>query len=215
MSSATRDGERGVAVVVALLMALLVGAIAAALVTLVTTETQISASYRHAQEASYGAEAALERGLHDLANMARWSPALSEPPANVTSTFDDGEVMPRAPDGRSLDLARLTTERQRESDVRDGTDVFGADSPQWRLFAHAPVRALLDSGEAARGLNLPLYLVVWIADDESDGDGNPEIDSNGQVLVHAAAFGASGTRRSVEARVARTEGGDIRLLAWR
>ena len=71
------DTERGVAVVVALLMALLVGAIAAALVTLTTTETLISASYRHAQEASYGAEAALERALHDLATMPDWSPALA------------------------------------------------------------------------------------------------------------------------------------------
>ena len=69
MSSLPPDSERGVALVVALLIALLVGAIAAVLVALTTTETLISASFRHAREASYGAEAAVERGLHDLAAM--------------------------------------------------------------------------------------------------------------------------------------------------
>jgi hypothetical protein len=212
-SSANR--ERGVAVVIALLMTLLVGAIAAALVALTTTETLISASYRHAQEASYGAEAALERGLHDLATMADWSPALAEPPGNVTSGFVDGEVTPRAPDGRTLDLIRLTADRQRESDERDGPAVFGPDSPRWRLFAHASVRSLLAVPEASPGLNLPLYLVVWVADDESDGDGDATVDSNGRILVCAVAFGASGTRRSVGARVARTDAGELRVLAWR
>jgi hypothetical protein len=201
--------------VVALLMALLIGAIAAALVTLTTTETLIAASYRHGQEASYGAEAALERALHDLATMADWSPALSAPPTNITSGFDDGEVAPRAPDGRTLDLVRLTAERQRVSDEHDGPAVFGADSPQWRLYAHASVRALLASPEAAPALNLPLYLVVWVADDESDGDGDPAVDSNGRILVCAMAFGAGGARRSSEARVARTGDGDLQLLAWR
>src|SRR5512134_1341344 len=122
--------ERGVAVLIALLMALLIGAVAAALVALTTTETLISASFRQGREAAYGAEAALERALHDLAPMADWSPVLVAPPANLTSSFDDGDVKPRGPDGRTLDLARLTAERQSESDSRDGPALFGADSPR-------------------------------------------------------------------------------------
>jgi hypothetical protein len=129
---------------------------------------------------------------------------------SLTSSFDDGEALPRAPGGRTLDLAALTAERQRESDQRDGPAVFGADSPEWRLFAHAPLSALL----AAPGLDLPLYLVVWIADDESDGDGDPAVDRNGRILVWAVAFGAGGARRSVEARVGRTSGGELQLLGW-
>ena len=205
------DNERGVAVVLALLLALLVGAIAAALVVLTTTETLISASFRHGQESSYGAEAALERALDDLATMPDWSPVLAAAPANVVSSFDDGVASPLAPDGRRLDLARLTADRQRESDVRDGPTVFGADSPRWRLFAHAPLSALL----AAPGLDLPLYLVVWVADDELDGDGDPAVNRNGRIVVWAMAFGAGGARRSVEARVGRRDGGDLQLLAWR
>jgi hypothetical protein len=203
--------ERGVAVLMALLMALLVGAVAAALVAVTTTETLISASFRQGREAAYGAEAALERALHDLAPMADWSPVLVASPANLTSSFDDGDVQPRGPDGRTLDLARLTAERQSESDGRDGPALFGADSPRWRLFAHGPLRSLL----TIPGLDLPLYLVVWVADDESDGDGDPTVDTNGRILVCAAAFGAGGARRSAEARVGRTAGGDLQMLAWR
>lgn len=203
--------ERGVAVLMALLMALLIGAVAAALVALTTTETLISASFRQGREAAYGAEAALERALHDLAAMPDWSSVLFAPPANITSSFDDGEDRPRGPDGRTLDLARLTADRQRDSDLHDGPAIFGADSPQWRLFAHGPPRSLLP----LPGLDLPLYLVVWVADDESDGDGDPTVDRNGRLLVRAVAFGAGGARRSAEALVARTDAGDLQLLAWR
>ena len=203
--------DHGIAVVIALLLALLFGAIAAALVTLTTTESSISLSFRQTQEASHAAEAALERALHDLAAMGDWSAALAVPPGNVTSTFDDGLAVPRSPAGQSLDLARLTADRQVESDARAGPDVFGADSPEWRLFAHAPLGALLPGD----GFDLPLYLVVWVADDEWDGDGNPAVDSNERILVRAHAFGAGGTERSAEAKVGRTGGGDLQILARR
>jgi len=203
--------DHGIAVVIALLLALLLGAIAAALVALTTTETSISLSFRQAQEVSHGAEAALERALHDLAAMGDWSATLAAPPGNVTSTFDDGETVALTPAGRSLDLAQLTAERQAESDSRAGPDVFGADSPEWRLFAHAPLQALLPGA----GLDLPLYLVVWVADDEWDGDGDPAVDSNERILIRAHAFGAGGAERSAEARVGRTGGGDIHILARR
>jgi hypothetical protein len=205
------NNERGIAVVIALLTMVLLGALAAALVTLTTIETLVSASFRRSLEVAHGAEAALERGLHDLATMPDWSPALSAPPANVTSSFDDGETTPRAPDGRLLDLTGLTADRQRASDARAGPAIFGANGPEWRLFAHAPLRALL----AEPGPALPLYLAVWIADDESDGDGNPALDSNGRILVWSVAFGSGGTRGAIEARIERASGGALRLLSWR
>lgn len=205
------DRERGAAVLVTLLLVLLIGAIVAALVTIATSDRLISANFRQVHEAAYGAEAALERGLHDLATLADWSLALVEPPGNSRSTFHDGEVAPRAPDGRVLDLEQLTLERQAESDERDGPSVFGDDSPEWRLFAHAPLQAL----HAGPGLEPPLYLLVWLADDESDGDGNPAVDANGEILVWATALGPRGARRSVAARVARTSGGDLLLKTRR
>ena len=203
--------QRGVAVVIALLIALLISAIAGALVMLTTTETLISASFRQNDEAAYGAEAALERGLHDLATMPNWSPALTASPANATSSFNDGESRPVAPDGRVLDLARLTAARQRESDERYRPAVFGADTPQWRLFAHDFLRGLLN-GSRSRHSSVPGGVgcrrrVRWRR--------QPEIDSNGQILIYAVALGAGGARQSVQARVGRAEAGQIRLLAWR
>jgi hypothetical protein len=205
------NDARGAALLIVLLTAALLAAIAAALVAISTTETLISASHRHAQEASYGADAALERSLHDLATLPDWTVVLAVPPGNVQSTFLDGALSPRLPDGRRLDLQRLTIERQRTSDTRDGPDRFGADSPQWRLFAHSSLSELLSPGE----IHLPLYSVVWIADDGADGDGNPSADSNSRVILHAAGFGARGARRAVEAEVVRSDAGEVRVVAWR
>jgi hypothetical protein len=204
------QGERGTAVLVALLLLTLVGAVAAALVAISTMETIISARYRHAQETAFGAEAAFELALRDLSVLPDWSRVLATPPGNLMSPFDDGEVMPRGPDGRTLDLAGMTTNRQRESDTRLGTG-FGGDSPRWRLFVHATPREL----RARPDISVPLYFVVWVSDDESDSDGDPAIDSNGRILLYALAVGSGGARRSVEGRISRTVGGDIRLEGLR
>jgi hypothetical protein len=195
---------------VALLVMLLLAAIGAALVVVTTTETLISASYRSAQEAAHGAEGAVERALHDLSTTPDWSLVLAVPPANLVSTLDDRTSMPRGPDGRRLDLAALTVERQRDSDVRAGPSGFGADSPQWRLYAHAPIEELLPSA----AIVLPVYLIVWVADEGLDGDGNPAIDSNGTILVHAEAFGTGGTRRAVQASIRRSTEGVTRVVSW-
>jgi hypothetical protein len=199
---------RGAALVIVLLLMVLVGAVAAALIALSTTETLIGAAHRHAQEASHGADAAFERALLDLALLPDWSAVLAPPPGNRVSTFDDGAMAPVGPDGRRVDLAMLTAARQRESDARDGA-AFGSDSPQWRLFAHAPIQDL-----AASVARLPVYLVVWVADDGPDGDGDPTQDANQCVRVHAVALGSGGTRRAVEASVVRTAEGVLRLRSW-
>ncbi len=174
--------DDGMAVVIALLLAVLLGAIAAALVALTTTETLISLSFRHAQEASHGAEAALERALarprRDGGLVARLGCAACQCHLDLRRRTDRAAHTGRAQ--RSTCRSSPPSGR-RESDIRAGPDVFGADSPEWRLFAHAPLSALMTGA----GLDLPLYLVVWVADDEWDGDGNPAVDSNGRILVRA------------------------------
>ena len=181
------------------------------LVTLTTTETLIAASYRHAQEASYGAEAALERALHDLAAIPDWSHAWSRAAGqrHVASTWTRWRRV--RPDGRRSTWRALTAERQRESDDSDGPAMFGADNPQWRLFAHAADTALC-LHHLGRTAHLPLYLVVWVADDESDGDGDPARDATGECWFMREAFGVGGARRAVEAGVARSGDGDLRVL---
>lgn len=203
------DGERGSALLIAVLIVLLLTAAGVALVALTSTETLIGAGYRHAQETAYGAEAAFDRALADLDLIADWSAVLRAPPGNVLSSLNDGAVSPPGPDGRPLDLASLTAARQRHGDARDAPAAFGADAPQWRLFAHAPIQQL--SPDLAP---LPVYLLVWVADDGMDGDGEVERDSNGRVMVFAQAVGSNGARRAVEGLVGRREG-VLSVLAWR
>jgi hypothetical protein len=202
--------ERGAAVVIALLVTVLLALLGAGLLTLANTETLIAASYRHGQEASYGAEAALERALTDLAAVPDWTGVLAAPPANVVSTFDDGQANVRLPDGRMASLAALTMSRQQESDEQSGPAVFGADSPRWRLFAHAGLQDLVP----APAPGAPLYLVVWVADDGADGDGDPARDTNGRIHVRAEAFGAGGAHRAVSATIERMPAAPIRRLTW-
>jgi len=203
--------EDGAALIVALLIVLLLGAIGGGLVALANTETAIAASFRHVHEATYAAEAGVELALHDLAMLTDWSVVIASPPANRRSAFVDRTMFPTAPDGTVLDLAALTSIRQRDSDAREGPDVFGADNPQWRLYAFTPLSDVLP-----RSLpSTPAYVIVWVADDGVDGDGDPTMDANGVVMVRAEAFGSRGARRTIEATVSRAENRTIRVLTWR
>lgn len=202
--------QSGAAVLIAILTILLLAALAASLVYVSTTETLISAAFRHAEETSNAADAALERAMLDLDLLPDWSGTLLPPPANVGS-FSDGQAQFVTPDGRRVDLGQLTAQRQRDSDGTYGSHSFGPDSPQWRLFAHASLTDVLPPGTIAQ----PAYLVVWIADDGWDGDGNPSVDSNARVLLHAEAYGGGGARRAIEASVSRSAGGWLQVLTRR
>jgi len=202
--------ERGAALMTALLITVLLGGLAAVITSITITETLIAGAHRHGYESSYAADAAIERALGDLAAIPDWTMVLLPPPAHLESTFVDGLARPKAPDGRQLDVAALTLARQRDSDAREGPAVFGADAPQWRLFAHSALSAILPSGVAAQ----PAYVLVWVADDGLDGDGDPSLDTNRRLLVFADAYGSGGARRSVEAAVARSADGVIHVLTW-
>jgi len=129
----------------------------------------------------------------------------------MRGSFDDGAGSVSGPDGRALSMAALTTARQSASDLAYGPAAFGDDSPVWRLFGHAELGALLPPGVASP----PGYVLVWVADDGGDGDGDAARDTNGVVLVYADAYGVSGAHRAVELSVARVTPGTIRVLSWK
>ena len=118
-----RAREDGAALLLALLTTMLLAGVAALLIVVSTTETLISTAHRHTLEAAYAAESAFSRAVRDLDAIADWSLVLALPPANLQSTFSDGQSSPRTPDGRTLDLAGLTAARQADS---------AADSPGTR-----------------------------------------------------------------------------------
>lgn len=211
IASFNRARERGAALVTALLVAALLAGLGAVVITITITETLIAAAHRHSAEAAYAADAAFERALTDLVSVPDWSVVVLPAPANVQSTFVDGQARPLAPDGRPLDVAALTRARQTESDAKYGPAVFGADAPRWRLFAQSPLSGVVPPGTPVQ----PAYVFVWVADDGLDGDGDPALDANGRLLVFAEAYGTGGARRAVEAAVARSPAGTLNVVSWR
>jgi len=212
----TSSAERGTALLTVLMVTTLVGSLAAAIVFVVMTDSLASANHGAAQHALYAADAALEATLGEL-RLADWRVL---PGGGVSGRLWDGALAPRAPDGTILDLARLTLERQAESDA-----IFRAspDRPVWHLFGHAPFQDLVPDA-----VTLPAYLLVWLQDDGDEGDGDGERDSNDVLVVRAEAFGASGAHRSVQATIclqtADVAGGEpgvpvvarraVRVLSW-
>jgi hypothetical protein len=119
-----------------------------------------------------------------------------------------------------VDLAQRTVARQAESDA---FYALTPNRPVWRLLAHAPLDRLTGSGAA------PVYIIVWIADDVDEADGDPLHDSNGVLMLRAEALGLRGARRRIEVTVARESQGkgsapnagdtlnrsEVRMVSWR
>ncbi len=207
---ARRAGERGVALVTTLLLTGLVTALGVAVAMLTTVETWLSAGFRTSQELSYAADAAIGRTHVDLASTADWSDVL-RPAAPVASPFNDGLAAVAMIDGTVVDLAAETRALQDETDGRCGSRAAVPDCPEWRLFAHAPLKDLIPGGTVSS----PLYVAAWVADDPFDNDRDPAVDANRRLLVRAKAFGPQGARRSAEAVFARVAPGVIHMAAWR
>ena len=197
------------ALISALMVTSLLTTLGVALAFLMTTETLISGNYRAGQETLYAADAGIGRVVADLRTRPDWDVVLA---GVVVSGFNDGIMTPPAPDGTTVDLAQRTLRRQAESDARHGSSASNPNSPQWRLFAHADAWRLSSSTPIAT----PAYIVVWVADDDDERDGDPLADSNGVVLLRAEAFGPQGARRLVDATVSRDAlTSQVRMLAWR
>jgi Tfp pilus assembly protein PilX len=210
--------ERGAALIIALMSMMLLTALAAAVVMVTNTETMISANHRNSQEALYAADAAVERIVQDLLMTPRWNDVLA---GSVQSSFIDGSMTATKtmPTGGSMVLCcdsspppavPLTATGQLQKET-DALNLWGANNPQWKLFAWGPLADILSNSQ----IDSNIYVVVWVADDPADSvdgatpDGNPANDSNGVLTLHAEALGAGGTRKVVEVTVARTSSTEI------
>ena len=92
----------------------------------------------------------------------------------------------------------------------DGLNMWGANNPQWKLFAWGPLENMLPNNQ----IDSPMYVAVWVADDPADGTRRSagqqsSLDTNGTLTLHAEAIGPSGTRKVVEVTVARTSSTEI------
>jgi PilX N-terminal len=203
--------ERGAALIIALMAMMLLTALGAAVVMVSNTETHIAGNYRNSQEALYAADAGVERVVQDLLLIPRWNDILA---GTAQSGFVDGAMTSAKtlPGGGHLTLCcgpnTATAQLQSETDTEN---LWGANNPQWKLFAWGPLQDMLPNSQ----IDSPMYLAVWAADDPADGpdiynaDGNPLVDTNGTLTLHAEAVGPSGTRKVVEVTVARTSSTEI------
>jgi len=208
--------ERGFAVVVAMLSLLLMSALGAALVLTTSSETVIAANYRNSVEALYAADALAERALGELAAISDWDALLN---GLVHSSFVDGspDGVKVTPDGGTLDLTQVlalancgkVTACSPADAVGNATGnrPWAADNPVWRLFAYGPLSVVTPAVDS------PFYVLVLVAADPSERDGDPARDGSGEgnpgsrvISLRAEAFGQRGTHRIVELTVARRQG---------
>jgi hypothetical protein len=194
----------------------LLSALGLGLVMTTTTEVLIVGNYRNAQEGLYAADAALERVLPDLVATPDWDPVLL---GELRSGFVDGSPagVRRLKDGSTLDLTEATNRANcgkattcSIAEMNGFTEArpWGTNNPQWKLYAHAPVDNLLPGGIVASSL----YVVVWVADDPAENDGDPLKDGSTRgnpgrriVSLRAVAYGPKGTQRVIETNIARTD----------
>jgi hypothetical protein len=214
--------ERGMALVLVLLCAMLFLALGGALVTVVSSEATISATFRESAVALSAADAAIVGVLADLAAAPDLSAILM---GTATSSFFDGPAPKRLPDGTTLDLTSVTS-RERcgenactdaQMDAVTAERPWGVNNARWQVYGSGWLRDL-----TPQAVDVPhVYVVVWAGDDPLEADANPlsddpSADAPGHdvVLLRAAAFAAYSVRRRIEV-VARRANGAVRITSWR
>ena len=191
--------ERSIALLFTLMATLLLSAVGWALVMLTTSETAIASNYRNALEALYAADVGVEYVVQELGSIPQWSDILT---GTARSSFADAAQRPTLLDGSLLDLTQETASLQSRTDA---VDWGGSNGLIWRLYAYGPMSEFLSTLEPIWD---PMFIAVWVADDLSETDGNPLIDSNETLTLHARAYGPSNNRKIVEVIVARHSGTD-------
>jgi hypothetical protein len=225
--------ESGAAIIVALVVIMLLSVMGLGLVLTTSLEPAIASSYATSTGALYAAEAGLAIAAHELAACPDWNLLLA---GQVRSSWLEVPSSGRLerPDGTLADLAALTNLANCghpepctdvELDAFTADRPWGPNNPRWQLLGLGRVDRLLPGGSALP----PFAVVVWVADDPADTDGNPIRDTvwtpggpspagAGLVQVRAEAFGSRSSHRVVMATLARPRdraGSGVRLVAWR
>jgi len=206
--------ERGISLIIALMSTLLLTALGLGLVMITMTETMISANFRDGGEAVYAADAGVERVMQDLLTVPDWNKILS---GVLQSSFVDGAPSGTRtlPDGSTLDLsgatnmmncAKTATCTEAEMDAWSTERPHSENNPRWKLYAYSPLADIIDTGTVIS----PMYVAVWIADDNAETDGDPETDATsgngaGIIMMRARAYGPNGSEATIEVTLSKTD----------
>lgn len=208
----TASSQAGVALVITLLAVATLSTLGLGLLLSSTTERQAASNHGEANAVLNAAESALELVARDLGAIADWDALLDG--RSTTGTTDGSPGVRVLPSGAAIDLVALTNELScgqpggcAMAQVQAATidRPWGRNNPRWRLFLHAP---LVTPGPPHH--DLQLYAIAWVGDDGAEVDGDVMVDGGGAgeegryiVRVRVEAFGARGSRRAVEAELAR------------
>jgi len=209
-------GEAGSALLIVLTLTFLFSALAIGTTTVVSVEGLVSARFKDGVEALYVADAGLALVVADLRELSDWTPVLR---GAVRSGLSRGPFLGSAAvasgtvslccGGESVG-ARLA----RESEV---DPVPARRGLTWQPYLWSAWDAVVSQPQPGQ-----LFLVVFVEDDEEDGDADGTTDLNGIVTLRAETVRPDGLRRVVEVLVAREAGvpalgvpDRIRILHWR
>jgi hypothetical protein len=228
------SNQRGVSLVAVLLATGFFSTVALGLALIVSTSVRADANYHDAVAMSTAAEAGLELAAHDLALQADWDLVLSgvthgrlaDGLPSGTRPVPGGGTVNISEQANLLNCGRSTGCTSAQMDASTIDRPWGTNNPRWQPYLFGPLPAL---GGFVR--DLPSYLVVWVADDQDEVDGNPYRDGTavgdpgrGALRVRSEIFGATGARSAIEAlvhRVCWTENMSerclpgVRVQSWR
>jgi hypothetical protein len=207
------NSQRGVALIMVVLITTFLSALGLGLLLAVFMDRLATGNMAGSVAMLYAADAGIELAAHDLALTPEWTQVLS---AAARSSFVDGApggVRALPGDGtidltaatNSLNCGKASSCSAAQMNANSRTRPWGANNPRWQLYAYGPMGNLSQLIRPA-----PCYLVVWIADDGREQDGDPMIDAVADtepgheiVRVRAEVFGRAGSRRAIEAELAR------------
>lgn len=205
--------ERGVALIMVILVTTFLSALGIGLMLAIFMDRLANGNFSGSVGMLYAADAGIELAARDLARAPNWDAILA---GTERSTFTDGAASgSRAIPGdgavdltaatNQLNCGKATTCTTAQMNANSRERPWGSNNPRWRLFAFGPMDQLADLMRPAA-----CYLIVWIADDARESDGDPAVDTadsalpgHGIVRVRAEAYGVAGTRRAIEAELAR------------
>ena len=155
-------GERGAALIVAVLMTAVIASLAAMLLLSMTMEMLAAFNFKSASETFMAASAGLDLALPELADAADWSAVLD---GTAGSTFVDGAPGARTlAGGRTLDLLAVVNLAncghagpcsQAELAAVTADRPWGANNPRWRLYQHGTLE------QPRRGRRRPRRHATW------------------------------------------------------
>lgn len=203
------SGQRGIALILALLLTSFLSAIGLGLAMVVFMDRLATGNVHASAGLMNAADAGLELAAHHLAR-ANWQAVLA---GDEQASFSDGDPtgVRAVPGGgtvnltaetHSLNCGRTTPCTAAEMDEATDDRPWGVNNPRWRLYAYGALESL-----PALARPTPCYLAVWVADDVAEVDGEPlvdgEVQGRGVLRARAVAYGPLGARRAVEAELAR------------